>query len=237
MWGRAADAADAMDLSELKPLRARAGQLRGRLDRVIHAADERLAGPPIGGTPIGPLGADWVHRPAPFARRLSPPGLAGVASGTAFGPELVLFHDSTRPELSLRQIRNRRAGDRGPFGLLLEVFGFDGGFLSLVFEPPPGSVAGLRRRHLVRLAGMLETESPLEPYARLNVRHGPNTAQIVRKLPSDPGEVAVDFDLAYADFNEARVERMWVDLIFDRPAMTRITLRDVTLSRRPRAEL
>jgi hypothetical protein len=30
---------------------------------------------------------------------------------------------------------------------------------------------------------------------------------------------------------------MWIDLIFEGPEMNQITLRDVTLSRRPRAEL
>ena len=47
----------------------------------------------------------------------------------------------------------------------------------------------------------------------------------------------VEFDLAYTKVNEKRVERLWVDLIFEGPEMNQIILRDVTLSRRPRAEL
>ncbi|MDZ4134740.1 MAG: DUF6478 family protein, partial [Paracoccaceae bacterium] len=37
--------------------------------------------------------------------------------------------------------------------------------------------------------------------------------------------------------NEKRVDRIWVDLIFEGPEMNQIILRDVTVSRRPRAEL
>jgi len=71
----------------------------------------------------------------------------------------------------------------------------------------------------------------------LNIKHGPNVEQVVRELPLNEGEVKVEFDLAYTKMNEKRVERIWVDLIFEGPEMNQVTLRDVTFSRRPRAEL
>ncbi len=77
----------------------------------------------------------------------------------------------------------------------------------------------------------------MEIFVRLNIRHGPNTEQIVRELPRGQSEVFAEFDLAHSGMNEKRLERIWVDLIFDRPEMNRITLRDLTFSRRPRAEL
>jgi hypothetical protein len=80
-------------------------------------------------------------------------------------------------------------------------------------------------------------EKPLEIFARLNIKHGPNIEQIVRELPMMGEEVMVEFDLAYTKINEKRVERLWLDLIFEGPEMNQITLRDVTFSRRPRAEL
>jgi len=46
----------------------------------------------------------------------------------------------------------------------------------------------------------------------------------------------VEFDLAHTEINEKRLEGMWIDLIFDGPAMNEINLRDVTFSRRPRAD-
>ena len=45
-------------------------------------------------------------------------------------------------------------------------------------------------------------EKPLEIFARLNIKHGPNVEQIVRELPLNEEEVMVEFDLAYT-----RIER------------------------------
>ena len=47
----------------------------------------------------------------------------------------------------------------------------------------------------------------------------------------------VEFDLAYAKLNEERIANMWLDLIFEGPQMNQVTLRDLTFSRRPRAEM
>ncbi|MCW1956322.1 MAG: DUF6478 family protein, partial [Roseobacter sp.] len=63
------------------------------------------------------------------------------------------------------------------------------------------------------------------------------TEQIVRELPLNQPDVVVEFDLAYSKINEKRVERIWLDLIFEGPDMNQVTLRDLTFSRRPRAEL
>ncbi|TCO73516.1 DUF6478 family protein [Rhodovulum euryhalinum] len=237
-WGRAADRAGTLDVADLRPLRARAAQLRRRVDRVIHAADGRLNQPPDAARGVRrPLGCDWAWRPEIFRGPLSPAGAAAVGNRTQFGTEARIFHDCIRPELTLRQIRNTRAEDLAPHGLRLDVFRFDGTFLSLAIDLPADGVAGLRRRHLIRLETVIEAETPLDIFARLNVRHGPNTEQLVRELPKDTSAAVVEFDLGYTDLNERRVEKMWLDLIFEGPQMNQITLRDVTLSRRPRAEL
>ncbi|MGI9370572.1 MAG: DUF6478 family protein, partial [Ruegeria sp.] len=49
--------------------------------------------------------------------------------------------------------------------------------------------------------------------------------------------VGVDFDLAFANLNEQRIEKIWLDLIFSNPQMNHIYLRDVTLCRHHRADL
>jgi hypothetical protein len=59
----------------------------------------------------------------------------------------------------------------------------------------------------------------------------------VQELPRTRGEAVVEFDLAYCDLNEKRIEKAWLDLIFEGPAMNQITLRDVTMCRYPRAEI
>jgi hypothetical protein len=119
----------------------------------------------------------------------------------------------------------------------MDVFRFDGSFLSLVVDLPDSACDGLKKRHLVRLDAIVDLEKPLEILARLNIKHGPNTEQIVRELPLGQTGAFVEFDLAYTNLNEKRVDRMWLDLIFEGPEMNQITLRDITFSRYPRAEI
>ena len=150
--------------------------------------------------------------------------------------ELLIFHDCKSREITLRQARNTRDIDLSPYGMTLEVFHFDGSYLSLVIEVPPASCEGLRKNHLIRLATVITRERPTKIYARLNVKHGPNTEQILLTLP-DEADAFVEFDLAYSQLIEARAERMWIDLLIEDPNMNKITFRDVNLSRYPRAEI
>lgn len=234
-WRRMVAQAPGLDLASLRAQRGQARELRRQLDRLIHLADGRLLA--TGAQAALPLHTEWDWRPEICSGPLAVPGLSGVQNKAVLGQELRIFHDCPLGEINLRQIRNNRDQGPSPFGLQAEVFGFDGSFLSLVIDLPDSAVAGLTRRHLVQFAATVECERPMTIFARLNIRHGPNTEQITREL--DPGlrDIAVDFDLAYSRLNEKRVERMWLDLILDDPRMNRITLRDVTLSRRPRAEL
>ncbi|MDQ2090924.1 DUF6478 family protein [Marimonas arenosa] len=237
-WARAARRAGATDLPELRQQRQRARRLKSHLDKLIHIAESRLALPMIGSTAFPkPFDADWAWRPELWRGPLPVPGMSSVESKSMLGREVTLFHDCQRSELTLRQIRNRREADLAPFGLRLDVFNFDGSFLSLVVDLPEEAVRGLQRRHLLRVDTVVEMEKPLEIFARLNIKHGPNTEQIVRELPLGAEEVMVEFDLAYTKLNEKRVEKMWLDLIFEGPQMNQVTLRDLTFSRRPRAEL
>lgn len=237
-WERVANRAATLGLPTLRRVRSRALGLRQLLDRVVFEADSRLTLPLIGSNAFQkPLYSDWGWRPQLWRGPISPPGAAAVESKARFGDEVTLFHDCRVSELTVRQIRNTREKDLAPFGLQMDVFKFDGSFLSLVIDLPDSAVQGLKRKHLVRLNAVVETEKPLEIFARFNVRHGPNTEQIVRELPLGDTEIMVEFDLAYSKLNEKRVDSAWVDLIFEGPAMNQVTLRDVTFSRRPRAEL
>jgi hypothetical protein len=137
----------------------------------------------------------------------------------------------------VRQVRNDKPEDRAPYGLAIDVFGFKGSFLSLALNLPEAAVQGLKARHLVRAELVVDSDGPVTAYARLNVKHGPNTAQPVSALPEQGREKLAEFDLAYADLNDKRIERAWLDLILNDAAMTRIVIRDLVVSRRPRAEL
>jgi len=235
-WLHRADRVSGIGPARLEMLRGRAIEMRRHIDRFVQAADARLEeAPTLTADDRLPLGTDWVWRPDPWTGRLSGPGLASVGSGSALGDSVHLFHDCPLAEIGLRQRRN--PGERGlpAFGVEVEVFGFRGSFLSLALELPDAAAQGLRARHLIRLETLAECERPLGLFARLNLQQGPNVAPILRQVSVERGERVVEFDLAGT--GAARVERLWLDLIFEAPAMNRITLRDVRLSRHPRAAL
>jgi len=72
----------------------------------------------------------------------------------------------------------------------------------------------------------------------LNVRHGPNLEKVVREVEfRNDQEAQIEFDLAYTRINDSKITDMWVDIIFENPAMNQITLRDLVVSRHPRSEI
>jgi hypothetical protein len=237
-WRDRASQAEWCHLSRLRGQWAQARTLRDELDHLIYVADSRLALPAIGSSAFHvPFDADWGWRPQLWRAPLPKSGLASVHSGEVLGDEVGVFHDCDASEISLRQVRNFRESDLAPFALRMDVFAFSGTFLSIAIDLPQAAIDGLRRRHLIRLDTAVQMEKPVDLFARLNIKHGPNTEQIVLQLPLSEDEVMVEFDLAYTNINEKRIEKAWVDLIFQDPAMNELILRDVTLCRRPRAEL
>jgi hypothetical protein len=235
-WRRAASQAETAPLSDLRVQRNRARQLRTHLDRLLHVAEGRLALPLIGSSFFPrPHGTDWSWRPELWRGPLPSAGLSSAPSRSMLGQEATLFHDCNFSELTLRQLRNTREKDLAPYGLRMDVFKFDGSFLSLVIDLPIEAAQNLTRDHLLRIDTIIETEKPLEIFARLNIRHGPNTEQIVRELPLNEEDVMVEFDLAYSRLNEKRIEKLWLDLIFEAPDMNQVILRDLTFARYRRA--
>lgn len=235
---RWAETASSADLRELRRNRAAARQMKYHLDELIHVADDRLALPVVGNTAMPvPYDADWSWRPELWRGPLPVRGVASIESKSMLGKEVTLFHDCAKSEITLRQLRNTSADDLAAYGLRLDVFRFDGSYLSLVIDLPVEAAHDLRRKHLIRMDAIVELERPLEIFARLNVQHGPNTEQIVRELSPGNRELVVEFDLAYTKLNEKRVEKIWIDLIFENPDMSQVILRDMYFSRRPRAEL
>ena len=232
-WRQAARLARKSDLSTLRKYRQRARQLRSHLNEVIYASEERLALPLVGSNAFPkPFGTDWAWRPQLWRGPLPVPGISSVETKSMLGKEATLFHDCARSELTLRQIRNLREADLAPYGVRMDVFKFDGSFLSLVIDMPKDSIAGLKKDHVIRIDTIVEVEKPIEIFARLNIKHGPNTEQFVRELPLYEENVMVEFDLAYSNLNEKRVEKAWLDIIFEGPEMNQVTLRDLTFSRR-----
>lgn len=237
-WRKAVHDVPAMDLATLDAKNDVAKKTLRAVSAFKLEAESRLALPRIGSQKFPqPVGTDWAWRPKPWRAAVVPAGLTPALSKMEMTNELVVFHDCKRAEVSLRQTRNTREVDLAPFGVTLAAYHFEGSYLSLVIEIPKASCEGLKKRHLIRLAAVIESEQPSKIYARLNVKNGPNTEQVLLTLPDDRPETMVEFDLAYSGLNEKRAERMWVDLMIESPAMNRIDLRDLTLCRYPRAEI
>lgn len=237
-WRRAVSEVKRMELAALDRKNAAARKLQRHIGAFTFEAESRLGLPRSGSTTFPqPPGTDWAWRPKPWRASVKPAGLAPALSKMEMTNELVIFHDCKRSEISLRQARNGRGTDLAPYGIHLQTFHFEGSYLSLVVEIPKASCEGLKKRHLIRLATVIERERPTAIHARLNVKNGPNTEQILLALPADRPETMVEFDLAYSGLNEKRAERMWVDLMIESPAMNKITIRDLTLCRYPRADI
>lgn len=237
-WRDAARKANFAELEALREQRSHARQLQSKLGELVHVAENRLALPRIGSSSFQrPGGTLWAWRPQLWRGPLSKKGIAAVENKTPIGDELVIYHDCKISELTFRQLRNMREADLAPYGLRMDVFRFDGSFLSLALALPKQACEGMQRRHIIRLSAIVEVEKPLEIFARMNIQHGPNTAQVVVEMQMNQDEIVVEFDFAYSDLNEKRIEKMWLDLIFEGPEMNQIVLRDLTLCRYPRAEI
>jgi hypothetical protein len=237
-WARAARRAELSDPETLKRQRSQARSLRQNLDKLLTVAERRLTLPKEGNQNFPrPEGVDWSWRPELWRDRLTRPGISSATTGTRMQQGVTLYHDCPLSEVTLRQVRNIREADLAAYGLRLDVFKFEGSYLSIAIDLSDSVVDGLLRQHVLRMETIVEMEKPLEIFARLNIKHGPNTEQIVRELPLYAEDIRVEFDLAYTKLNEKRVSKIWMDLIFERPEMNQVTLRDLTFNRRPRAKL
>ncbi len=237
-WDRIARSAGALDLMSLRQLRMQAADLRHRLDDVIHIADRRLAEPSgtASETPA-PRHSDWVWRPEGWSRALTPRGIAAAPSGMPMGHEIKLFHDCHRSEITLRQDANTGIARSAPCALVLDVLGFEGSFLSLAMDLPEAAAREVRTSHIFQIDLNVAVDHPIEIFARLNVKHGPNIETIVREFDMRFSPTLAEFDLAYTEIDADRVEKIWLDLIFEKPAMNRVALQDLVVSRRWRAEI
>lgn len=246
-WPRKADAgrgwrlasADAApDEALLRRARTQARAERREIDRFLADCDERLAAAQAARNAIDRLpGCDWAWRPALWRMRMAAAGIAAPASGAALDEETALYHDCRSNEICLRQDRNRGDTDLAPYGVVIDTFGFDGGFLSLAIKLPDEDARSFLKRHVLRLAAGIATERPLDISVRLNVQHGPNTAEMTSRLGPGDRDRVVEFDLAHAGINEKRIGRVWVDLILIAPRMNRVRISDLVITRRSRAEI
>jgi hypothetical protein len=237
-WERDLQSPGALSAQELRAIHRSLGGMRADIDRLGASAETELLNRSGGFDGIErPDQCDWAERAGPWRMRLASRGYVDVASPLALGAGVTLFHDATHADLSLRQdpARGRRAGPS--FGLILEVYRFDGSFLSLVQDLPEAALQGLSLGHFFQVQLTMEREQRLEVYARLNIQHGPNHEQIVRQFTFSGDQGLAEFDLAYTKINERRIEKAWLDLILEGPEMNRVAIWDMVMLRAPRADV
>lgn len=220
----------------LRDRRDAAHAARADADRAARQAEAGLRSLQAAPAPA-PAGALWAYRPLSWTHATLPAAHVGPANGTEISPDLALFHDCPLAEITLRQTLSMRMAP-ARFALSLDTLRFRGSFLSLVLSLPGDQVAGIGLRDVLRLTVDVEMSATTRLYGRLNVQQGPNAAQMLAEFPpteGNPTEVA--FDLAYGDLRDLPVERIWIDLMVEEPAMRRLSFRDLILSRHTRAEL
>jgi len=237
-WEDLAETAKTAPLEGLREIRTAANALNQRTGTVINTANLRLARPVVGSNAMKlPPSTDWSFRPPLWRVPQSPSGYAPARNNTTFSGDVTLYHDCKANALSLRQVRNSGPDDLAPYGLQLDSYHFDGGFLSLVVRAPQDVVKDLKKTHILRVTTHIESERPISMTLRLNLKNGPNTEQVSKEIGDTSGRAITQFDMAYVPFNETRAEHLWFDLFFETPSMNAVRIRDLTFSRHRRADL
>ena len=238
VWSDLVEKASSMNVGELQSLSNDAERLRELLDRFDQIAEAKSGSTRQIDVPDGLVGhVEWMGRPNFWLGKVAKTGLTEPESGVALGDGVKLFHDCALREISLRQEQNPKMPNLPPFGLAMDVMRFEGSFLSLVLELPEGVLSGLSRTHVLTVNFDTNSDRPVGIYVRLNLQCGPNTVTMLREVPRDGSGSSVEFDLAYSEMDEARLENGWIDVMFEDPKMLGIEMRDVTLFRSGRAEV
>lgn len=235
---------------DLLALRREAGLLTGQalaasvsavqaLEQALTGVGDALAGARAAQDAQPLDGWDSVVR-LPLWRAASDPAtFTNPASGTRIGEGVHLFHDCPRGEMAVHQVAQASdPASTAPFGIVLEVFAFEGSFLSLAIDLPDALTQTTSPTHVIRTALDRQLDTGGAIYLRLNVQSGPNTEQILRTIPGDGGLGWIDFDLGYVPELASRsIDKMWLDVMVEKPAGNRIALLDLSVAQRPRADM
>jgi hypothetical protein len=237
-WDRAMQTPGALAATDLAAMHTKMRDTRNRIDALAARAETELLGRCHGSDGIArPDQCDWAERALPWRQRLKPHGHVRPPSAHDIGGGMKLFFDAIEPDLSIRQDRALAGVTGANFGLVIEVYRFDGSFLSLVQDLPDAALRGLTLNHFFAVHLRVAREKPVEIYARLNIQHGPNQEQIVRQMDFKDDFGVAEFDLAYTKINEKRIEKAWLDLILEGPDMNRLVIWDMVMLRAPRADI
>ena len=181
-------------------------------------------------------GSDWAWRPAMWQRPLKTNRI-DAQNGTALCDRIALYHDAPDTYVALSQQAATDPAAPAPFVAQLEIPEFAGSYLSMALDLPTEATLELCKSHLLSLEIKITSDTPTGMFARLNIKNGPNVEQVVREMPIHSDHAIAEFDMAYTAFNEHRLEKAWIDLIFRQPEQNQIILHDLTAKRTRRADL
>lgn len=237
LWSRILSQADGLSLRNLIKLRSDAVKLADTARQFSQVASNEIGKSLAKNAEIAATKrADWAWRPEVFFHSGCVHTKINPTSGQELGSNLTLHHDAKNPEMIVRQTPTLRSTNLAPFDFVMEVYDFEGSFLSLAFDLPDQALDGLSNQNIFEMDLRLSTEHTLPIFARINVQHGPNVGEQIKEITELGTQFNVEFDLGYMNLNENRLEKVWIDLIFDDAQMNKIVLHDVTICRRLRAQ-
>lgn len=148
-----------------------------------------------------------------------------MQSGARLTSNTKVFFDGGDCAVIFKQLRNDISQGFAPYGVALELFQFDGSFLSLDIDLSDSLCGTFAKDELIGLSGEIFAERATGFTVRLNIKHGPNTEQLIQAQDLNHSEIGAEFDLKHLKINVNRVEKIWLDLVFETPNFNRISLR------------
>ncbi|MEM7268145.1 MAG: DUF6478 family protein [Pseudomonadota bacterium] len=221
-WERRA--ARATDLSSFRRLALRR---RATLDRVAHRAEQRLAREKE--APLSDDDAIWTLRPEILSLPQSPTIWVNPESGVRPAPGLSIYHDGADGAFTLAQRPNRTVSSGQRYELFFESYEFQGAYLSLAINTPPH----LRRPkagEVLRVEADIAASRTLKTFLRLNIKGAGVSDTLHEDAEAGSGRLRAEFDMSFAAFEPGENDMIWLDLIFDRPRMVEVAIRDLSLS-------
>lgn len=232
-WANKLKSVETAGPEKLLKIRRRAKAVARVSGKVAQQAEQRLK--PATGARSAPILSGrmtWAFRPDIFRQPVRPNGISPVPSGTRISDQVTLHHDGATDCATVRQVQT----GHGP-ALSLDIFDFSGTFFSAAIDLPEAAWAGLSKSELIRLNVETRAHPFAKIYSRINIRHGPNTEQIIREVDLAIHKNTVEFDLHYSGMEPDKVNGMWLDFICESPRMCQIVIDDLVLSRHPRANV
>ena len=238
LWHRRLQRVARVKTTKLRQQRREALALQRQLGEVLPGINGELQRR-LGGSKAYRHGSKmlWAWRPELWTLRCPTSSGPVEQSGARLMPNTKVFFDDATCALIVQQFRNDISEGFAPYGVALELFQFEGSFLSLAIDLPDELYETFAKDELIGLSGAIFAERPAGFTVRLNIKHGPNTDQLIQAHDLNHSETRAEFDLAHLNINVKRVEKIWLDLVFETPNFNRISVTDLAFYKRPRGEI